>query len=210
MACGAARMTYRSQFRARWRSFLLGLGLLLLQAVVPGCEHDKVSRVRIELKDLPSEKPAVSTKPIQPPPVCPPAGVMALQPGAPGTGDHKVTLTWNASAPSGDSNSAAVGYCLYRSKVRGAAKKNPVCKDCEQVNRIPVPTSISRTRPGCIDDVVADSARYFYVVTAINSKSILSAPSNEIPVRIPDGHSVKPSQPGTLPLCRAAPQPQAQ
>jgi hypothetical protein len=177
--------------------------LILLQAMALGCQHHDVSRVRIELHDLPSDKTAVPKKPVQPPPVCPPAGITPLQPGAPETGHHKVTLTWNASAPSKDSDSAAVGYCLYRSKIRRAAKKDPICKDCEQVNRVPIPST------GCVDDLVADRTQYYYVVAAINSKATLSSASNEIPVLIPSAQSVKPSKPSPLPLCRAGVQPQA-
>lgn len=173
----------------------------------PACQHDNISRVRIELHDVPNEKQAVSTKPVQPPPVCPPAGLVPLQMGAPGTGDHKVTLTWNASATSSDPDSAAEGYCLYRSKIKHAAKKNPVCPECEQVNRVPLLPTVGLQR--CIDGVVADSTRYYYVVTAINAKSVLSAPSNEILVSIPSAHGIKPSQPTALPLCRAGSQPQA-
>jgi hypothetical protein len=197
-------MEDRSQSRASCSSYLSIFVLILLQAIALGCKHNDVSRVRIELHDLPSDKTPVSTKPAQPPPACPPAGVAPLQSGAPGTGHHKVTLTWNASALSKDSNSAAVGYCLYRSKIQHAAKKNPICKDCEQVNRVPIPST------GCIDDLVADSTQYYYVVAAINAKATLSAASNEIPVLIPAAHSLKPSKPSQLPLCRAGLEPQAQ
>lgn len=195
-------MEERSQSRTSW-SCLSVFVLILLQAVAIGC-HSDVSRVRIELHDLPGDKKAVSAKPVQLPLVCPPAGMTPLQMGAPGTGHHKVTLTWNASAPSKDSDDAAVGYCLYRSKVRQAAKKNPGCNDCEQVNRVPIPST------GCIDDLVEDSRQYYYVVAAINSKGILSSASNEIPVTIPPRHSVKPFPPSQLPLCRAGLQPQRQ
>jgi hypothetical protein len=177
--------------------------LILFQVSGISCQHDKVSRVRIELHDLPNDKPA-ATKPAPPPPECPKAGVASLQPGAPGTGDHKVTLTWNASAPSNNPESAAVGYCLYRSRVqyRKELKQDPRCTHCEQINKVPVATT------GCVDDVVADNTKYYYVVTAIDANSIPSAPSNDVFVPIPSAHSVKPSQPATLPLCRAALLPQ--
>ncbi len=197
-------MRDRSQSRASCWSCLSVFVLVLLQAVALGCQHNDASRVRIELHDLPSDKNALSTKPARPLPVCPPAGVTPLQPGAPGTGDHKVTLTWNASAPAKDSASAVVGYCLYRSpsKYRPELKKDARCKDCEQINRVPLVTT------GCVDDVVADKAEYYYVVTAINANSVLSAPSNDIFVPIPSAGTVKPPQSSTLPLCRAGLQPQ--
>jgi hypothetical protein len=161
--------------------------------------------VRIELHDLPSDKAVVSTKPLQPPPVCPPAGITPLQPGAPGTGHHKVILTWNASAPRTISGSAVVGYCLYRSRIqyRQDLKQDPRCKHCEQINKVPVATT------GCIDDFVLDNAKYYYVVTAIDANSNWSVPSNDVFVPIPSARSVKPSQPATLPLCRAGLAPQA-
>jgi hypothetical protein len=197
-------MEDRSQSRAScWRCLSVFV-LILVPAIALGCQHNDVSRVRIKLEDSPAEKRAAIAKPVQPPPVCPPAGVAPLQPGVPGTGDHKVTLTWNASAPSSDASSAAVGYCLYRSgsQYRQELKKYPRCSDCEQINRVPVLTT------GCVDDVVADHTKYYYVVTAINSTGDLSSASNEIPVLIPPGHSVKPFPPSQLPLCRAGLQPQ--
>jgi hypothetical protein len=190
------------QCRQQSRRFQAVLWLMLMLAN-PACQRSNSSRIRIELHDLPSDKLAVSTQPVQPPPVCPPAGIVPLQPGAPGTGHHKVTLSWNPSVPSTDPNIAATGYCLYRSKLKHAAKKNPVCKDCEQINHVPIST------PGCVDDVVSDSTLYYYVVTAINSKSALSAPSNEILVSIPSARVVKPSQASTQALCRAGLQPRS-
>lgn len=184
----------------RSRRFSTALGVMALLTNL-ACQHSTTSRIRIELHDLPSDKLAVSTRPVPLPPACPPAGIAPLQSGSPGTGHHKVTLTWNPSASSADPNSAATGYCLYRSKVKHAAKKDPLCKDCEQINSVPVPMT------GCIDDVVTDSTLYYYVATAINSKSVLSAPSNEILVSIPSARTVKLSQASTLPLCRAGLQP---
>jgi hypothetical protein len=194
-------MKNRSPSRARWGLCLIASAIVLLCAGDLGCQRGNPSRIRIELKDLPQDKPALATKPAQPAPLCPPAGLAPLQLGAPGTGDHKVTLTWNASAASTDSDRAAFGYCLYRSKIKHVAKKDPVCKECEQINRIPIKST------GCIDDVVADSTRYYYVVTAVNSKGTLSAASNEIATRIPSKHRRNPAQPSPLPLCRAGLQP---
>jgi hypothetical protein len=191
-----------SQSQAPRHFCLLFSVIVLLSASYLGCQSNNVSRVRIKLQDQPQDKPAIATRPVQPPPVCPPAGVLPLQAGAPGTGDHKVTLTWNASSAAANSEGAAFGYCLYRSKVRHAAKGNPLCQECEQINRVPISST------GCVDDLVADSTQYYYVATAINSKGILSAASNEIPVRIPSAHSVKPAKPSALTLCRSGLGPQ--
>lgn len=89
-------------------------------------------------------------------PRCPPAGVPALQP-SPQTGHHKVTLSWKASSPSSDPDRIAVGYCLYRSGKQNAAKQNPTCSNCELINPIPIAGT------SCVDDLVKDSATYYYV-----------------------------------------------
>jgi hypothetical protein len=193
------------QLRPRSCTFPIVLALSVSFAI-PGCQNGKVSRKRIELKDQPGDKPVVAqTKPALVAPICPSAGVPSLQVGAPGSGHHKVTLTWNASAHSSNSDSDAYGYCLYRTQGKGLTqiKQTANCNLCEQVNQVPVLST------GCIDDLVADDTKYDYVVAAVNSKSVLSAPSNEILVSIPSAQSVKASRPSTLPLCRAGSKPQA-
>jgi len=192
-----------TQSRAGWQAILAASAIVLLQAANFACQHSNVSRVRIELKDLPSDKPGAPAKPLPLPLMCPAAGIAPLQPAAPGTGHHKVILTWNASVPSKGSPSAPAGYCLYRSQTQGAAKKYPRCTNCEQVNQVPVPTT------GCIDDVVVDSTQYYYVVTAIAPPNTLSTASNEVPVHIPGPQTIKPVRPSTLPLCRVGLQTQA-
>jgi hypothetical protein len=114
-------------------------------------------------------------------PICPPAGLSRSQPSDRGTGDHKVILSWNASSHSPDNANDAVGYCLYRSKDRKALKQRPTCRECEQINSIPVGGT------ACVDDLVEDSTKYFYVVTAINGKGVISSSSNEVLAPIPAG-----------------------
>jgi len=131
-------------------------------------------------------------------PACPPAGLPLLQP-SPHTGHHKVILSWNASAPSADPERNPVGYCLYRSKKRHAAMQNPTCKDCEQINRTPVAGT------GCVDDLVLDSATYYYAVAALNATRKISSASNETLARIPPGEqSVKPAPASSYPFCRGS------
>lgn len=121
-----------------------------------------------------------------------------LQPSA-RTGHHRVILTWNASAASKDLDAAAAGYCLYRSEIQGAAKQNPTCKDCEQINAVPLRGT------ACIDDLAEDGAKYYYVVTAINARQKLSSASNEIPAQIPPGtQKANPSAPASYPFCRGS------
>jgi hypothetical protein len=95
-------------------------------------------------------------------PLCPAAGLPMLQP-SPLTGHHKVSLSWNASAPSGNSESKAVGCCLYRSQKENLAKQsfkkpNAWCSDCERIN------SVAIAGTGCVDDLVEDGATYYYIV----------------------------------------------
>jgi hypothetical protein len=78
------------------------------------------------------------------------------------TGHHKVTLKWNASIPSSNVESNAVGYCLYRSKKRKAAKQSPTCRDCAQINLIPIAGT------GCVDDFVEDGAANCVVVSSLS------------------------------------------
>jgi hypothetical protein len=114
------------------------------------------------------------------------------------TGHHKVTLTWNASIPSSNVESQAVGYCLYRSKTPNAAKQNPRCGNCEQINSIPIAGT------GCVDDLVEDGAAYYYVVTAINANRKISSSSNETPAQIPLSKQASTSGlAGSYPRCRA-------
>jgi len=135
----------------------------------------------LKLEDAPTEKRLALKSPAPVPPVCPAAGIAQLKRSQPGMGDHRVILTWNASAPSGNPDSTGVGYCLYRSQKRKAARKNPTCSECEQINSTPV------VGTACVDDLVQDGATYFYVATAISSSGQLSSSSNEITVAIPRG-----------------------
>lgn len=113
-------------------------------------------------------------------PPCPPAGSPAVQPSAV-TGHHKVTLSWNASPPSALPEDNAVGYCLYRSRRKNAAHKTATCRDCEQINSIPIEGT------SCRDDLVADGITYYYVVAAISLKGRLSSPSTQARAAIPGG-----------------------
>jgi hypothetical protein len=128
---------------------------------------------------------------------CPAAGFPMLLQSAPGVGHHTVVLSWNASTPSPGPQDSAVGYCLYRSEKKGAAKQNANCRDCEQVNRVP----IAAIR--CVDDVVKNGATYYYVVTAINAKGKLSLPSNEVVAAVPAGkQSLNSASTGSFSVCR--------
>lgn len=130
-------------------------------------------------------------------PSCPPAGTPMLRAND-RTGHHKILLSWNASAPSTKPENNAVGYCLYRSKKKHAARKNPLCRDCEQVNSVPL------SGAGCVDDLVQDDVTYYYVVTAIDQHGSLSSASNEIVASIPSRNKAGRSFVSSPPRCRVA------
>ena len=131
-------------------------------------------------------------------PPCPTTVTPMAQPLAQ-PGHHKVTLTWNASLPTSDPVRKTVGYCLYRSTTQGAAKQNPRCPNCEQINKLPI------IGTGCVDDLVKDGTTYFYVATAINAGGILSTSSNETPAPIPaTQQAASPVTVAPYPLCRAS------
>jgi hypothetical protein len=131
---------------------------------------------------------------------CPPAGSPMLQQTAPNVGHHRVLLDWKASVPSKDPKAQIVGYCLYRSKEKGAAKKNPRCAGCEQINTIP----IQGTR--CRDDLVEDNKTYYYVAVAIAKNRQISLASNEALAPIPKSkNSIQSPMASGYPPCRLAP-----
>jgi hypothetical protein len=104
--------------------------------------------------------------------------------------DHTVILSWTASAPADSKHAAAVGYCIYRSEKRG--DKSP-----ELVNSISFPGT------SCMDDMVENGKKYYYVARAINAQGVPSIPSNVATAPIPSGKEKKGSVSGnTAPLCR--------
>lgn len=190
-------MKDRSKVSGQLHSVLAILTLIVFQAVGPACRDNNVTRVRLKLEDAPTEERTALRSPAPVPPVCPAAGIVPLKRSQPGTGDHRVILTWNASAPSSSPDSTAVGYCLYRSQKKKVAKKNPTCSECEQINSIPV---VGTT---CVDDLVQDGATYFYVATAISRSRQLSPSSNEITVVIPRSKQrAGPRSTASPPFCR--------
>jgi hypothetical protein len=131
------------------------------------------------------------------PKLCPKSSGDVL-PASPQTGHHKVFLTWNASVYFPDAKRHAVGYCLYRSGTPNVARHDPTCSKCEQVNQKPIPGT------ACVDDLVQDSAKYYYVATAVNEDGEPSPLSNETFAPIPSDPNVTGSAvKGSYPRCRA-------
>ncbi|MBI3474153.1 MAG: choice-of-anchor D domain-containing protein [Acidobacteria bacterium] len=80
-------------------------------------------------------------------------------------GSHSADLTWNAS------NDPVIGYNVYR----GGTKGGPY----SQINGV-LDSSLDYT-----DSTVKGGATYYYVVKAVASDDVESAPSNEVKVSIP-------------------------
>lgn len=175
------------------------LALLSLVAVtIPTACSENTSRMHVHLTDSPQDNSAskVAAELLK----CPPAKVTPLGPSVPRTGHHKVFLKWNASKPSKRAPAEAVGYCLYRSTTKGAAKENPRCDECEQINTYPVSGTT------CVDDLVQDGAIYYYVAAAITQNNEVSISSNEVKVQISAIEQPMGNRPsGFYPSCRAKP-----
>jgi hypothetical protein len=143
-----------------------------------------------------TEEKLLSTAQPKPQKPCPTPTTVVPVPSA--TGHHKVFLTWNASTYFSDRKRHAVGYCLFRSGTQNVAASDPKCDKCEQVNQKPIPGT------ACVDDLVQDGAKYYYVATAVNEDGEPSPLSNETFAPIPfdpkvTGSPVK----GSYPRCRA-------
>ena len=184
------------------KPLFLALTFLVAGAFSAACNRQPspTSPVNRQPRESGEQKKIAASTPL-PPPSCPPAGLPPLSRARPGTGHHKVTLAWNASVNSSQPGKDVAGYCLYRSTKPLAAKKNPRCSQCEQVNVTPI-ASLS-----CMDDLVKDNTTYYYVAAAINRSGMISPASNEIVAVIPPGsqsRAVSPvSPPQVPPLCRA-------
>src|ERR1700676_53433 len=139
------------------------------------------------------EEKLLETAQTKPPKPCPKSNGTVL-PASPQTGHHKVFLTWNASTYFSDRKRHAVGYCLYRSGTPKVAASDPKCDKCEQVYQKPIPGT------ACVDDLVQDGARYYYVATAVNEDGEPSLLSTETFAPIPSDPKVTgPAVKGTYP-----------
>jgi hypothetical protein len=173
------------------------LAAALLESACTGCQSSTAQSDHFH----PGETPKLRLASLSPPQtlLCPPGGLPIMQASQPGTGHHKVILSWSPSSPSANPDTNPAGYCLYRSQTQNAARQNPICSACEPINLVPVVAS------ACLDDLVQDSTTYYYVVTALSATRKQSSSSNEILVRIPAAN-----QPGATPVptpppvCRVA------
>ena len=174
----------------------LALTLACLISTIGGCNR------ALESSSEPPAHPvarvtAAEHKPVLP--ACPNAPSRMLQATDPGTGHHKVFLSWNASASASQSANNSLGYCLYRTQTNETAKKCPNQSDCEKVTPVPVLT----TR--CVDDLAKDRTKYHYVVIAIDSRGNYSSPGKEAIADIPVAGQQNPAprDASSYPACRA-------
>jgi hypothetical protein len=108
-----------------------------------------------------------------------------------------VILTWNANPYSNDPHHQAVGYCLYRAETQNVAATDPKCRTCEQINLNPI------SGTACVDDLVQDDKKYYYVATAVNEYGDASSLSKETLAEIPPATQVThPAAATSYPRCR--------
>lgn len=183
------RSTNERGIKACARAFVVAVTLAVIGVLPSGCTSGRVSSVSDS-----TERPetlnhaSTSTKDAREahPPACPFLGPPGLVATRQVKGSHTVILSWTASA-SDSKHADAVGYCIYRTTGR---KEAPA----ERVNSIPLPVT------SCVDDVVADGQKYYYVVRAISAKGVTSGSSKTVPARIPTGKPGNPAQ-SSVPFC---------
>jgi len=166
--------------------------LALVATLQSGCTSSPVATPASTPK--PAEAPRqAGTRPATPPIprlVCPNFGPSIAPPALQAKAGHRVILSWKASAPADSKHDAAVGYCVYR----GIKPKDP---SPGLVNSIPFPGT------SCMDDLVENGKKYYYVVRAISAKGATSVISNKAPAAIPAGNKSNPAASGvSAPLCR--------
>jgi hypothetical protein len=148
------------------------------------CDSAKSSHDRIELKDV--EPAAAAAQPaLDPAPMAcrPILGTSQLSP-IPAIGQHRVILSWKASAqaPHPAPGMVISGYCIYR--------RESTTAPYTLLNTTPVSTT------SCIDTRVANTHTYYYVVTAVDAQSVQSGFSAPITASIPNTPASPPlSQP---------------
>ncbi len=182
------RSTGQRSIRARTRSLVVAVVLAMIGVLPSGCTSGRVNSTSVATEQ-PETHANTSTKDTRQarPPECPLLGPFPSASTQQMKGNHTVLLSWTASA-SDAKHADAVGYCIYRSAER---KGWPA----ERLNRVPLPVT------SCLDDVVEDGKKYYYVVRAISAKGIISDSSKMASARIPTG---KPNIPAktSAPFCR--------
>jgi hypothetical protein len=140
----------------------MGIGTLL---ILGGCSDSRDSRNHVKLHDIPETKSEARTTQKMNPPVCPPGDPPGNDASSFPAGQHKVNLSWNASASAGPGQD--VRYCLYRTvggpvqRRLGTFPTSP-CINCQQVSATPV------TGTSYWDTQVQNGMHYCYVAIAVD------------------------------------------
>jgi hypothetical protein len=90
-----------------------------------------------------------------------------------GKGDHRVILSWNASAAADADHADAIGYCIYRGTKSGD-------RSMVRVNHKPFRGTT------CTDNMVRNGETYYYKVRAISAQGYASKASNLALAHIPN------------------------
>ena len=126
---------------------------------------------------------AISSAAPKEPPRCPPFTAFPEPPAFWTKGEHKVILSWKASAPGDAKHADAVGYCIYRGL-------EPGDRSLVRVNSKPFPGT------SCTDGRVQNGKTYYYKVKAISAEKKTSDATKVARARIPKR---KPSNPAASP-----------
>lgn len=97
-------------------------------------------------------------------------------------------LSWKASSRD-SKHGTAVGYCLYRAT-------GPKTRATERINILP----FAGTK--CVDDLVENGKKYYYVVRAISAQGVTSLVSKPAPALIPDSPPSASNGAASAPMCR--------
>jgi hypothetical protein len=136
----------------------------------------------------PTRPPVAISKTAAIAPLCPPFGSFTEQAEPEVKGEHKVILSWMASASGEAQHAEAVGYCVYRATKR---------KDHSLVLISPV--AIQGT--SCTDDMVATGKTYYYKVKAISIQQRTSSATDFVSAQILNKKPVNPVL-SFPPVCR--------
>ena len=166
--------------------------LTLLAGTQTGCSKHTSPEQVSSPQPTGSQSPAVAISrlaPIESPP-CPTFGSFP-EPSEPREkGEHKVILSWIASAKGDAKHADASGYCVYRGTKR---------EDHSLVLISPV--AIQGT--SCTDDMVATGKTYYYKVKAISAQKHPSDATDFVSAKILDQKPVNPVV-SLPPVCRGS------
>jgi hypothetical protein len=165
--------------------------------IIDTCRRTPETRIRVVLTETPEAKQTSQSRSKPDLPYCPDGDSKKLRIRTPKSGDHAVVLVWQAST-SALSDKTQVGYCLYRRKGKPIDTRTVVpkpeakivpCKNCEQVNRVPI------VDVGCVDEIVPNRTKYYYAAATIDARGDVSTLSPQAFADIPGPNVPRKSRP---------------